>query len=132
MVWTNNTKGNRPQDVMSVPDLLDYRENSAVEIASLTFDDFNLTMGDQPERVPGTMVSANFFSLLGVQPRLGRTFLPHEDQAGADRVVIISDGLWKRIFGGDQSLVNQSIQINGASYGGRSRASRVSITGKGR
>lgn len=116
MVWTNNTKGNRPQDVMSVPDLLDYRENSTVEIASLTFDDFNLTMGDQPERVPGTMVSANFFSLLGVQPRLGRTFLPHEDQAGADRVVVISDGLWKRSFGGDPAIVNQSIQINGASF----------------
>ncbi len=117
MVWTDNTKANRPQDAMSVPDLLDYRENSVLEqIASLSFDDFNLTGGDQPERVPGTMVSANFFSMLGVTPQAGRAFLPGEDQAGADRVVVISDGLWKRRFGGDPALMDQPIQINGASF----------------
>jgi putative ABC transport system permease protein len=117
MVWTNNTKGNRPQDPMSVPDLLDYRENSVFEqIATLSFDDFNLTEGDQPERVPGTMVSANFFSVLGVRPQLGRIFLSEEDQAGADRVVIISNGLWKRSFGGDPEIINRAIQVNGASF----------------
>ncbi|MFY9609808.1 MAG: ABC transporter permease [Blastocatellia bacterium] len=117
MVWTNNTKANRPQDAMSVPDLLDYRENSVFEqIASMSFDDFNLTGRDQPERVQGTMVSANFFSMLGVRPQLGRTFLPEEDQAGADRVVIISDGLWKRSFGGDPEIINRAIQVNGAGF----------------
>jgi putative ABC transport system permease protein len=117
MVWTNNTKANRTQHAMSVPDLLDYRENSVFEqIASMSFDDFNLTEGDTPERVQGTMVSANFFSVLGVRPELGRTFLPEEDQAGADRVVVISNGLWKRSFGGDPEILNRAIQLNGASF----------------
>ena len=118
MVWINNTKGNQPQAALSVPDFLDYRENNSVldQIASLSFDDFNLTDGDQPERVQGTMVSANFFSALGVTAQTGRVFLPTEDQAGADRVVVISNGLWKRRFGGDPALVNQTIQLNGASF----------------
>ncbi|HWO02793.1 MAG TPA: ABC transporter permease, partial [Blastocatellia bacterium] len=77
--------------------------------------DFNLTGGDQPEHLQGTMVSANFFSVLGVQPQIGRAFLPSEDQAGADRVVIISNSLWQR-FGGDPGIINRTIQLNGASF----------------
>lgn len=118
MVWTNNTRSNQPRAALSVPDLLDYRENTRAleQIASLAFDDFNLTDGDQPERVQGTMVSANFFSVLGVGAQAGRVFLPAEDQAGAERVVVISNGLWKRRFGGDPALVNKTIQLNGASF----------------
>jgi putative ABC transport system permease protein len=117
MVWTNNTKSNQPQNALSVPDFLNYRDNSVLEqIACLAYDDFNLTGGDQPEHVQGTMVSANFFSVLGVTPQRGRAFLPNEDQAGADRVVIISNGLWKRRFGGDPALLNQTIQLNGAGF----------------
>ena len=117
MVWTNNTKSNQPQSAISVPDFLDYRDNGVFEqIACLSYDDFNLTGGDQPEHIQGTMVSANFFSVLGVRPQLGRAFLPNEDQAGADRVVIISNGLWKRRFGEDPALLNQTIQLNGAAF----------------
>ena len=117
MVWTNNTKSNQPQNAISVPDFLDYRDNGVFEkIACLSYDDFNLTGGDQPEHVQGTMVSANFFSVLGVAPQLGRAFLPNEDQAGADRAVIISNALWKRRFGGDPALLNQTIQLNGTGF----------------
>jgi putative ABC transport system permease protein len=117
MVWTNSSKSNQPQSSISVPDFLDYRDNAVFEqIACLSYDDFNLTGGDQPEHVAGTMVSANFFSVLGVAPQFGRAFLPNEDQAGADRVVIISNGLWKRRFGGDRALLNQTIQLNGAGF----------------
>jgi putative ABC transport system permease protein len=117
MVWTNNTKSNQPQSAISAPDFLDYRDNGVFEqIACLSYDDFNLTGGDQPEHVPGTMVSANFFSVLGVTPQFGRAFLPNEDQAGADRVVIISNALWKRRFGRDPALLNQTIQLNGAGF----------------
>ncbi|MEK6300647.1 MAG: ABC transporter permease [Acidobacteriota bacterium] len=117
MVWNNNTKANQPQAALSVPDLLDYRENNVFEqIASLAYDDFNLTGGDQPERLQGTMVSANFFSVLGVTAQVGRVFLPDEGQSGADRVVVISSGLWKRRFGGDPAVVSQTIPLNGASF----------------
>ncbi|HYV07671.1 MAG TPA: ABC transporter permease [Blastocatellia bacterium] len=117
MVWNNNTKSNQPQAALSVPDLRDYGENNVLEqMASFAFDDFNLTGGDQPERVQGTMVSANFFSTLGVGAVAGRVFLPEDGQPGADRVVVISDGLWKRRFAADPAVVNQTISLNGASF----------------
>jgi putative ABC transport system permease protein len=118
MVWATNAKSSQTQGALSVPDLVDYRANSTEleEVASFAFDDFNLTDGDQPERVQGTMVSANFFSTLGVSPQAGRVFVPADDQAGSDRVVVIGNGLWKRRFGGDPAIVNNTIQLNGASF----------------
>jgi putative ABC transport system permease protein len=118
MVWGNNVKSGVPTYPLSVPDFLDYREHNQVfeQLASFAYDDFNLSTGYDPEHVPGTFVSANFFSLLGVNPMLGRGFLTREDEAGADRVVIISHGLWKRRFGADPNFVGQTILLNGASF----------------
>jgi hypothetical protein len=86
----------------SVPDLLDYRAQSELldGIASLTYEDFNLSTGGEPTHAAGSIVSANFFSVLGASPQLGRFFLEGEDQAGASRVAVISDRLWKRNFAG--------------------------------
>ncbi|MCW5978662.1 MAG: ABC transporter permease [Bryobacteraceae bacterium] len=76
----------------------------------------NLTSGDQPQRVRMLRVSDGFFPLLGVRPALGRDFLPGEDRPGAPRVAIISDGLWKRRFGGDPAVAGRSIVLDRASY----------------
>jgi putative ABC transport system permease protein len=118
MVWGNNVKSGVPTYPLSVLDFLDYREhNQAFEqLASFAYEDFNLSTGEDPEHLAGSFVSANFFSLLGVNPMLGRAFLPQEDQAGADRVAIISHGLWNRRFGADPDFVGQTIQLNGASF----------------
>ena len=56
---------------------------------------YNLSGGGDPDRVSGVRVSAGFFDVLGVKPRLGRTFLPEEEQAGNHRVMVLSDGLWR-------------------------------------
>jgi predicted permease len=61
-------------------------------------------------------VSHRFFSVFGVRPQVGRDFLPEEDRPGAPKVVILSDGLWKRRFGGDRSLVGKALTLNGESY----------------
>ncbi|HZE70084.1 MAG TPA: ABC transporter permease [Pyrinomonadaceae bacterium] len=76
----------------------------------------NITDGDQPERLEGVNVSAQYFSTLGVNPAAGRTFSPEEEQPGRDPVVIISDGLWHRRFGGDLHVVGRNTTINGRSF----------------
>ena len=70
----------------------------------------------EPERVPAVRVSWNFFRLLGVAPALGRDFRPEDDRPEAWRVVLLSDGLWRRRFGADPTVVGRSIDIHGRQY----------------
>jgi putative ABC transport system permease protein len=70
----------------------------------------------EPERVPAVRVSWNFFRLLGVAPALGRDFRPEEDRPEAWRVVLLSDGLWRRRFGADTSIVGRTIRIHDRPY----------------
>ncbi|HEX5601800.1 MAG TPA: ABC transporter permease, partial [Pyrinomonadaceae bacterium] len=78
--------------------------------------DINLTGAGDPERLDGQLVSANVFSILGVAPALGRTFLPNEDQPGQEHVVVLSDALWARRFNRDPSIINRNIALNGESF----------------
>src|SRR5215831_15303735 len=99
------------------PEFLEGKEqNRALSyIAAYTGDDVNLTGNESAERIICGRVSSDFFSLLGIQPFLGRNFLPEEDQIGGPRVVLISHGLWQRRFGADPRLVGQTIRLNGES-----------------
>jgi putative ABC transport system permease protein len=103
---------------VSPANYLDWRAQNRVfeAVALRAFRSFNLTGGPEPETLMAEAVSVDFFSLLGVQPRLGRAFLPEEDQPGQGQVVILSDGLWKRRFGSDPAIVGKSISLNGESY----------------
>ena len=85
-------------------------------VAALRPWECNLTGGNEPERVGGARVSANFFNLLGVAPALGRGFLPDEEQPGKENVIVISDALWRRRYGADPQLVGKTITINGTSH----------------
>ena len=76
----------------------------------------NLTGTGDPERVPATRVSGDYFRVFGVAPQLGRVFGRDEDQPGKNRVVVVSDGLWKRIYGGDRGVVGKTMQLNGQNY----------------
>ena len=78
--------------------------------------DINLTGAGDPERLDGQLVTANVFSILGVAPALGRTFLPNEDQPGQEHVVVLSDALWARRFNRDPSIINRNIALNGESF----------------
>ncbi|MGH8095004.1 MAG: ABC transporter permease, partial [Chthoniobacterales bacterium] len=70
--------------------------------------------GSEPERVPRAGVTAGFFSVLGVQPILGRTFVREDDKGWPQTVAIISHGLWKRRFGSDPNIVGKKVQISGS------------------
>jgi putative ABC transport system permease protein len=76
----------------------------------------NIAGDDLPERVGGERVSAGFFRMARRAPLLGRTFLPEESQPGADRVVVLSYGLWQRRFGGDPAIVDRNVRINGEAW----------------
>jgi putative ABC transport system permease protein len=66
--------------------------------------------------VNGSRITHNFFSALGAEARLGRVFLPEEDQPGKNKVVVLSHGFWQRRFGGDPGIVNKNITLNDESY----------------
>jgi len=75
-----------------------------------------LLAGDQPQRVHLLRISANYFSVIGIRPALGRDFLPEEDREGAPHVAILSDGLWKRRFGADRGMLGRQIVLDHALF----------------
>jgi predicted permease len=79
-------------------------------------EDYNLTALAQAERLSGYMISAGFFSTLGVNPVLGRTFLAGDDQLGAAPVVILGGGFWSREFGSSPDVIGKSLTLNGTSF----------------
>ena len=81
-------------------------------------EDYNLSGagGQLPERVRGTECSWNLFPTLGVEPAVGRSFTRAEDQSSANATVILSWGLWKRRFGGDPAILNQTIHLDAKPY----------------
>ncbi|MBV9302659.1 MAG: ABC transporter permease [Acidobacteriaceae bacterium] len=107
----------RRGEVASYPDFLDWRaRNHAFEgMAVFRTNDFTFAGGRQAERLEGAVVSARLFSLLGVNPSLGRSFLPQDDTpqttSGTDPV-ILSYGLWRRAFGSDPSVLGRTIELN--------------------
>jgi putative ABC transport system permease protein len=77
--------------------------------------EFNLTGRGDPLRLSGVLVSAEFFSVLGARPELGRSFYPGDDVAGRDNFVILSHSLWQQRFGADPSILGHSIELEGVS-----------------
>ena len=103
---------------VSVPYFEDWKNQNTVfaGMSAYVFTSFNLEGGDTPQRIPGIRVSANYFDVLGVKPALGRAFLPEEDVAGHNQVIVIGDDLWRRNFAADPNVVNQTIAVNGQKY----------------
>ena len=92
------------------------RSQSFTEVAAVANDNFNLTGRGEPLQVPAARVSANFFAMLGITPQQGRFFLPEESKPEGKPVIVISDALWHSRFGGDPSVVGQTIALDSAPY----------------
>jgi predicted permease len=103
---------------ISYPNFIDWQKDnhSFASLSAFRTDDFNMTGVGEPERVHMHMISAEFFTALGMQPLLGRAFRPEEDKAGAGPVAILSDGLWNRKFGSAQDVLGKNITLNGKAY----------------
>ncbi len=107
-----------PQMSISYPNFLDWREQSNVfsGLAATQFRSLNLTGANEPERLAGRAVSANFFDVLGVKPALGRGFAADEDRPGANRVCLVGHGLWQRRFGADASIIGKQLTMSGEQF----------------
>jgi putative ABC transport system permease protein len=101
-----------------IQDYLEWRKADTAfsAVAALQTAEWNLTGNGEPERVGGARVSVNFFDFLGVHPSPGRGFAPEEETPGADRVVVISDALWRRRYAADPNLVGRTIELNGQNH----------------
>ena len=106
------------QNSISYPNFLDWQKenHSFASLGAFRSDDYNMVGAGEPQRVHIHMISSEFFSTLGLQPLLGRMFLPEEDKAGAGPVAVISDGLWERKFAMSQDVLGKSVILNGKSY----------------
>jgi putative ABC transport system permease protein len=100
----------------TLPNLLDLREGSHLlgPSAIFTYGNSNLSAGEEPDRVRVLLTSSEMLSVLGMPPRLGRDFLPEDDVAGAERVAVITDDLWRRRFGADPTIVGRTAIIDAA------------------
>ena len=124
----------------SFPEYLDWKEQSDVfaETAAYFTTTLALTGRGEPEMLRAAQMSANLPRLLGVEPRLGRSFAPGEDDPAAERVVMISEDLWRRRFGGDPGLIGTTLTLADQSYtvigvvpgGGRSIVPRALAAGR--
>lgn len=117
MLWEQNPHRGWFENIISGDNFLDWQKQNQVFISMAAFQSssFNITGNHQPEEVAGEQVSANLFSVLGVQAFRGRLFLPDENRQGRT-AVILSYGLWQQRYGGDPDLVGKQISLNGESY----------------
>ena len=106
--------GNLPLSHLNFRDLR--AQNSVfADMAAFTFNQVNYSTGRESEQIPVQLVTANYFSLLGAQPALGRGFLPEEETAAAP-VAVISDGFWQRSLGSDPAIVGKTLTLNRVPY----------------
>ncbi|MGD0436186.1 MAG: ABC transporter permease, partial [Bryobacteraceae bacterium] len=112
VIVTNARGSNRRSFSLARAVFIERHSASLAGFAAFVSENFNLTGRGEPELLPSARVAWNFFDLLGVRPALGRAFLQEEDRPGARPVVVISDSLWKRRFGGDPGAIGQSLTLN--------------------
>jgi putative ABC transport system permease protein len=86
------------------------------EITAYAWDEVNLTGDREPQKIQTFQVSANFFNTIGVQPRLGRFFLPEEEEIGKDQEIILGHALWAQRYGSDPNIVGKNVKVDGKSF----------------
>jgi putative ABC transport system permease protein len=103
---------------ISAPGFRDYRDKTTSFESVAVENQFgaNLTGSGDPERVPGTRVSGDWFHVLGVSPLYGRVLQRDDDVPGKEHVVVLSYGIWTRLFAGEPSAIGKSIELNGETY----------------
>src|ERR1700683_4701965 len=106
---------NLPSIGVSAPDLADAESlGTIVESASMVqYNNFNATFGGRTQHMRTGIVTWRWFQVFGAQPILGRTFIPEEDQKGANQVVVLSYSIWQEVFGGQQDTIGKSLLLDG-------------------
>jgi putative ABC transport system permease protein len=116
-LWETETEV--PQAPFAAPDFVDWRaQNQTLDDMTLYTWPTSLNMSGtgEPEHVYGILAQANFFSVLGSAPLMGRAFVNGEDHAGHNHVAVLSYGLWQRRFGGTRDVLGKDIELGGERY----------------
>ena len=116
---TKTTNANLVRTAVSYLNFLDYRDQSDVFSGMAGFTGAGVTMTGygKPQQQAATVVTANYFDVLGVTPMAGRTFLPDEDRKpGGNAVAVISYSLWLRLFGGNRDAIGRTLNLNSVAY----------------
>ena len=109
--------GKGPNVFIASPEVVEWRRGSTLSQVAAYFDcSVNLLGAQEAERLECGNVTQSLFPLLGVQPFIGRNFLPEEDRSGGPPAVILSHALWKRRYRGDRSILGQSLMLDEKSY----------------
>ena len=118
MVWVYNPRQGFDKDVATYPTFIDWRTQSQSfeNLAAYFGASVSLTGVGDPAQLRGARVTSSFFSILNVQPALGRWFTEQDATAGHERVVVLEHGLWKQRFGSDRTIVGRTIQLGGRPY----------------
>jgi putative ABC transport system permease protein len=117
-IWLTNIERPDERDGVAPGAFLDWRERSKVftYLAAAAPFSFDYVGGTEPMTLIGALVTEGFFEALGVQPAMGRSFLPHEFTSGRSDVVLLGDGAWRRYFGGDPAVVGKTILLEGRPH----------------
>lgn len=115
VMWEHNLPRNRPRNVISPANFLEWRarNRSFDAMAAFSQNRVTLTGSGEPQELATVTVTANVFDVLGVSPMLGRGFANGEDQDGAARTIVLSHAAWLRQFGGNTSVIGSQVTING-------------------
>ena len=110
--------GSRQRTTVAPANLVDYRKgtNAFETLAGVEARQMNLTGNGSPERLPGEGVTAQYFSVLGVTPEIGRTFTAEEDRPEANAVAVVSHDFWQRRLGGDTAVLNRTLMLDDRVY----------------
>jgi putative ABC transport system permease protein len=116
----NESSGPGQDYSVALPDYFDWRNDNTVfeHLAATHKESRNLSgvPGREPERISCASVTRNFFNILGLSPKIGRTFSEDEDKVGAPPVVVISDRLWQQAFNRDPSAIGRSITLHDQNF----------------
>ncbi len=112
------TQLNLPSIGISAPDFADAQSmHSLVDTAAMVQSaSFNATFNGRTQHLQAGLVTWQWFQVFGAEPILGRTFLPEEDQSGADRVIVLSYAAWQRMFGGQHDAIDKKLLLDNKAY----------------
>lgn len=117
-LWGTDRRSGLSMGRVSVSDYEDWKAQSRSfdGMAAFNYTEEDLTGGEMPERVSAARISADAFQVLGVQPALGRGFLPGEDHSGRSDVAVLSHRFWMERYGGNPAVLGRTIEVNGRRH----------------
>jgi hypothetical protein len=114
MVWESNAAKGQTKGAVGSANFTDWKNQNRVfeSLAAYASWNYNLTSGDEPQRLTAALVTAGFFQMLGTEAAVGRVLLPEDDQEANENVVVLSQALWQNRFGANREIIGRTITLN--------------------